>query len=148
MMTRRGESFAGPASTPRFSTPPQDYQRLSASYTLTQQGYTANISCMTSSSPTITLDNSNSAEHTVVTPSLTFDYTLETWSWSTNCSGNGEYCRYLFRSGWYFPLISSLDTGEANLWTTNGGPVGNGLFATSVCFYQDFFGPSNHSFRE
>ena len=131
-----------------FPTPRQDHQGLSTSYTLTQQGYTADISCMTSSSPTITLDNSGSAEHTFDTPLRTFDYTLETWSWSTNCSGNGEYCRYLFRSGWYFPLIFSLDTGEANLLTSNVSPVGNGLFATSVCFYQDFFGPSNHSFRE
>ncbi|KAN0088713.1 hypothetical protein V8E55_005770 [Tylopilus felleus] len=112
-----------------FPTLRQDHQGLSTSYTLTQQGYTANISCMTSSSPTITLDNSGSAEHTFDTPSDTFNYTLETWSWSTDCSGNGEYY-----------------TGEANLLTSDVGPVGNGLFATSVCFYQDFSGPSNNSF--
>ncbi|KAN0088712.1 hypothetical protein V8E55_005769 [Tylopilus felleus] len=106
-----------------FPTPPQDYQGLSTSYTLTQQGYTANISCMTSSSPTITLDNSSSAEHTFDTPLHTFDYTLETWSWSTNCSGNGEYY-----------------TGEANLLTSNVGSIGNGLFATSS--------PNNSSYSE
>ncbi|KAN0088707.1 hypothetical protein V8E55_005764 [Tylopilus felleus] len=116
-----------------FPTLQENYKGISTSYTLVQQGYTANISCMTSSSPTINLNNSASLEHTFETPSGAFNYTLQTWSWSTNCSGNEEYY-----------------AGEVNILTSNnglfGGRIGNGLFATSVCFFQNFSGPSNQSF--
>jgi hypothetical protein len=110
-------------------TLPQNYQGLSTSFYLVQQGYTANVSCRTSSSPTISLNNSASEEHTFGTSSGAFNYTLGTWSWSTNCSGNGDF-----------------DTGEVNLMTSDGVRIGNGLFATSVCYYQNFSGPSNQSF--
>ncbi|KAN0088824.1 hypothetical protein V8E55_005881 [Tylopilus felleus] len=109
-------------------TLPENYQGLSTSFSLVQQGYTANISCMTSPSPTIILNNSASVEHIFETPSGSFNYTLETWSWSTNCSGNGDFY-----------------TGEINLLTSDGA-IGNGIFATSVCYYQNFSGPSNQSF--
>ena len=135
-----------------FPTLQENYKGISTSYTLVQQGYTANISCMTSSSPTINLNNSASLEHTFETPSGAFNYTLQTWSWSTNCSGNEGYCRYLPHSAWCFNLIFSVDAGEVNILTSNnglfGGRIGNGLFATSVCFFQNFSGPSNQSFRE
>ncbi|KAN0076797.1 hypothetical protein V8E55_010652 [Tylopilus felleus] len=76
-----------------------------------------------SSSPNITLN-------TPVEIEIPSNYNLQMWSWSTNCSGNAESY-----------------TGDVNLLTINDGFLGNGLFATSVCFFQDFYGPSNQSFR-
>ncbi|KAN0100221.1 hypothetical protein V8E55_000205 [Tylopilus felleus] len=107
----------------------ESYQAVPTPYIFRQQGFTANISCMTSSSPIIILNNNASAEYTFKTPSGELNYTFQTWSWSTNCSGNGEYY-----------------TGDVNLLTSDYSQVGNGLFATSVCYYQDFSGPSNQSF--
>ncbi|KAN0088717.1 hypothetical protein V8E55_005774 [Tylopilus felleus] len=114
-----------------FGAPERDnnmnYQGLSTSYTLVQQGYTADISCNSLSSPTITLNNTASVELEV--PNSSANYTLETWSWSTNCSGYAE-----------------TYTGPVNLLTSSSGLIGNGLFATSVCLYQNLSGPSNQSF--
>ncbi|KAN0088724.1 hypothetical protein V8E55_005781 [Tylopilus felleus] len=104
-----------------------NYQGVSTSYTLVQQGYTATISCNSLSSPTITLNNTASVELEV--PNSSANYTLETWSWSTNCSGYAE-----------------TYTGQVNLLTSSSGRIGNGLFATSVCLYQNLSGPSNQSF--
>ncbi|KAG6374667.1 hypothetical protein JVT61DRAFT_4034 [Boletus reticuloceps] len=112
----------------------EKYKGLSWTYTLVQQGYTANVSCTMSHSPTITLNNTASIKRTFETPSgRRLDYSLQTWSWSTNCSANAEY---------YTGEVDIIDHSHSRRFVTTG------LLATSVCFYQDFSGPSNQSFRE
>ncbi|KAF8127421.1 hypothetical protein EV363DRAFT_1515309 [Boletus edulis] len=107
----------------------EKYKGLSRTYTFVQQGYTANVSCTMSHSPTITLNNTASIKRTFETPSgRRLDYDLQTWSWSTNCSANAEYCGYRCNHRHSSRFIAT------------------GLLATSVCFYQDFSGPSKQSF--
>ncbi|KAN0076799.1 hypothetical protein V8E55_010654 [Tylopilus felleus] len=78
-----------------------------------------------SSSPTIALNDLV----IVAILSSNLNYTFQTWSWSTNCSGNAESY-----------------TGDVNILMSNDNSIGNGLFTTSVCVFQDFSGPSNQSF--
>ncbi|KAF8142080.1 hypothetical protein EV363DRAFT_1150848 [Boletus edulis] len=110
----------------------EKYKGLSRTYTLVQQGYTANVSCTMSHSPTITLNNTASMKRTFETPSeRRLDYNIQTWSWSTNCSANAEY--------WEVDIVASNHRHSSKF-------IATGLLATSVCFYQDFSGPSNQSF--
>lgn len=126
----------------------EDYSGLSTTYTFVQQGYTANISCMASSSPAIILNNTGSVERTLETPSGPVIQNQQRWSWSTNCSADEEYCKYLHDKMARRSHIH-VDVGEVDIWVrADGSPIGNGLFATSVCFFRNFLGPSNQSFRE
>ncbi|KAN0088890.1 hypothetical protein V8E55_005947 [Tylopilus felleus] len=132
--------------------PPEIPKGLSTTYTLWQQGYTARILCNSSSSPTINLNGSSiTGSNPVDTPIGSFTYGLQTWSWTANCSSNAQYY-----TGDVNILTGITTSFSAQAWTflpfssglaaRSESSTGRGLFATSVCFFQNLSGPSNQSF--
>ncbi|KAF8549611.1 hypothetical protein OG21DRAFT_1606337 [Imleria badia] len=119
-------------SSPYLGTGNPSYQGLSTTYNVTQRGFTADVFCRTPTSddPTITLSRMNSVP---INASDYDSWTVDTYSWSTNCSPEIRY----FTMG---------VTVAGNISADGQNNPGGGLLMTSVCFGQNFTGSSNQSF--
>ncbi|KAF8556877.1 hypothetical protein OG21DRAFT_1482657 [Imleria badia] len=122
-------NIATPPSSPYSGIGNPSYQGLSRTYNVTQHGFTADISCRmrTSNDPAITPESTSSDR--IINHSNVF-WSVDTYSWSTNCSSEIEY----------------NTNGATIINDISSGSKPSGLLMASVCFGQNFTGPSNPSF--